>query len=341
MKKALIYSTILAPLLALMLISIHVYVIFKTPYDGEKTFFQIKDGETFSSINQRLYENRIISNARVFHHYTKYKGLLEKFKVGTFEIDHGMKMEDVLQTLVFGTPLLNTVTIPEGKNLYEVAIILEKANFGAKEVFINLAKDPSLISDIAPDAVSLEGYLFPDTYKFAPGTSPETIIKSMVDLFRRKTQDLSSPHSYLDFHEMIILASIVEKETGAKSERPTIAGVFHNRLLKRMRLQSDPTTIYGIWERYKGNIKKSDLLEETPYNTYKIPSLPVGPISNPSLEAIKAVISPEQHHYLFFVSKNDGTHVFTEKYSDHSSAVNDYQKNSKNRQGKSWRNLKQ
>lgn len=140
---------------------------------------------------------------------------------------------------------------------------------------------------------------------------------------------------------MIVLASIVEKETGAKVERPTIAGVFHNRLNKRMRLQSDPTTIYGIWERYKGNIRKSDLLEETPYNTYKIPSLPVGPICNPSLEAIKAVIKPEEHNYLFFVSKNDGTHVFTEKYSDHNSAVNEFQKNSKSREGKSWRNLKQ
>jgi UPF0755 protein len=108
-----------------------------------------------------------------------------------------------------------------------------------------------------------------------------------------------------------------------------------------MRLESDPTTIYGIWGRYQGNIKKSDLLEVTPYNTYKIPALPLGPISNPSLEAIKAVLNPEDHDYLFFVSKNDGTHVFTKNYGDHSKAVQDYQKNSKARQGKSWRNLKQ
>src|SRR5690606_32241454 len=117
--------------------------------------------------------------------------------------------------------------------------------------------------------------------------------------------------------------------------------VFTNRLKKKMRLQSDPTTIYGIWSRYKGNIRKSDLLEETPYNTYKIPALPTGPISNPSLEAIRAVLAPEEHEYLFFVSKNDGTHVFSKTYKDHSRAVDDFQKNSRAREGKSWRDLKQ
>jgi UPF0755 protein len=140
---------------------------------------------------------------------------------------------------------------------------------------------------------------------------------------------------------VIILASVVEKETGAKVERPMIAGVFTNRLKKNMRLQSDPTTVYGIWSRYKGNIRKADLLELTPYNTYKIPALPLGPISNPSLEAIQAVLNPETHSYLYFVSKNDGTHVFSKTYQDHEKAVEDFQRNSKARQGKSWRNLKQ
>src|SRR5690606_30167528 len=128
---------------------------------------------------------------------------------------------------------------------------------------------------------------------------------------------------------------------GAKWERPIIAGVFLNRLKKKMRLQSDPTTIYGIWHRYQGNIRKADLLEMTPYNTYKIPALPTGPISNPSLEAIQAVLNPEEHNYLYFVSKNDGTHVFSATYKDHNKAVDDFQRNSKARQGKSWRDLNQ
>jgi UPF0755 protein len=172
-------------------------------------------------------------------------------------------------------------------------------------------------------------------------TPAKQIVLSMVELFKKKTSNLDWSHPFLSKHEVIILASIVEKETGAKQERPAIAGVFTNRLKKRMRLESDPTTIYGIWSRYNGNIKKSDLLEKTPYNTYKIPALPLGPISNPSLEAIKAVLNPDQSKYLFFVSKNDGTHIFTENYKDHLQAVNDFQKNARARQGKSWRDLKQ
>jgi UPF0755 protein len=140
--------------------------------------------------------------------------------------------------------------------------------------------------------------------------------------------------------EIITLASIVEKETGAPEERPIIAGVFHNRLSKKMRLQSDPTTIYGIWSRYKGNLHKSDLLDPNPYNTYYVPALPAGPISNPGIESIRATLNPSIHHYLYFVSKNDGTHTFTSTYEDHSKAVTQFQLDRRAREGKSWRDLK-
>jgi UPF0755 protein len=187
----------------------------------------------------------------------------------------------------------------------------------------------------------LEGYLFPETYKFVPDSNPKDILSSMVQLFRKKVGSLTEDHPFLNPTQVITLASVVEKETGAKWERPQIASVFTNRLKKRMRLESDPTTIYGIWERYQGNIKKSDLLEVTPYNTYKIPALPLGPICNPSLEAIQAVMKPDQTEYFFFVSKNDGTHVFTRNYKEHLQAVEEWQKKRNNRDGKSWRNLKQ
>jgi UPF0755 protein len=163
----------------------------------------------------------------------------------------------------------------------------------------------------------------------------------MIDLFNKKTEKIDFTHPFLNKHQVIILASVVEKETGAKFERPAIAGVFTNRLKKRMRLESDPTTIYGIWHRYQGNIKKADLQEMTPYNTYKIPALPAGPICNPSLEAIEAVLKPQPHNYYFFVSKNDGTHIFTTTYAEHEKAVDAWQRNSHARQGKSWRDLKQ
>ena len=158
----------------------------------------------------------------------------------------------------------------------------------------------------------------------------------------KKSRFQKSSQSKTSFYTVFSLpASIVEKETGAKFERPLIAGVFTNRLKKKMRLQSDPTTVYGMWDRYKGNIKKSDLLEYTPYNTYKIPALPLGPIANPSLEAIEAVLQPAHTNYLYFVSKNDGTHVFSETYKSHREAVDAYQKNAQARRGKSWRQLKQ
>ena len=139
--------------------------------------------------------------------------------------------------------------------------------------------------------------------------------------------------------EALILASIVEKETGAKWERPAIAGVYLNRIHKKMRLQADPTTIYGIFENYNGNLRKSDLLTETPYNTYKINGLPLGPIANPGLAAITATLNPEKHNNLYFVSKNDGTHIFTPTYKAHLEAVKEWQQKRENRTGKSWRDL--
>ena len=225
--------------------------------------------------------------------------------------------------------------------MYEVSKIVASIGVTSEENFLKAATDPALLAELGIPGDSVEGYLFPETYNFAANSPASTVVKTMVNQFNKKIESLNFDHPFLNKHQVVTLASMVEKETGAKFERNTIAGVFTNRLKKKMRLQSDPTTIYGIWHRYQGNIRKSDLLEATPYNTYKIPALPKGPIANPSLEAIKAVLDPEDHKYLFFVSKNDGTHVFTETYKEHSKAVNDFQKNTKAREGKSWRDLKQ
>ncbi len=266
---------------------------------------------------------------------------MTKFKAGNFTIRNGATMAIVLDTLVFGQPNLTSITIPEGKNMYEIAKILEQSGITSEKDFLEAVQHPDLISKLGLSAKSLEGYLYPETYRFAANSQAKIVAKTMIDLFEVKTQELNFDHPFLDKHQIIILASIVEKETGAKFERPLIAGVFTNRLKKKMRLQSDPTTVYGIWSRYTGNIRKDDLLEFTPYNTYRIPALPAGPISNPSIEAIQAVLSPQEHDYLYFVSKNDGTHIFSRSYGEHHEAVENFQKNSRARQGKSWRNLKQ
>lgn len=341
LKKTILFTLIIAPLMACLLIGTHVAVIFNQTYTGPDKTFTVKNGDTFGKINQRLYKDGLIPNTRVFHYYAKYKDVLTKFRAGDFTIPRGSNMTQVLDILVHGQPNLNSFTIPEGKNMYEIAKIVAAAGITSEEEFLEAVQHPNLISKLSVEAPSLEGYLYPETYRFAPNTSARSVAKSMIDLFNEKTKDIDFDHPFLNKHQVIILASVVEKETGAKFERPMIAGVFTNRLKKRMRLQSDPTTIYGIWSRYKGNIRKADLLEKTPYNTYTVPALPKGPISNPSREAILAVLNPAQHNYLFFVSKNDGTHVFTETYKAHSKAVDDFQKNTKARKGKSWRDLKQ
>ncbi len=320
---------------------LYIKSLYEVKYTGSEAIFVVENGDTFGKINQRLFNQGIISNTRLFHYLGKYKKALTKFRAGSYNIPHGATMPEVLDILVYGQAILHSLTIPEGKNMYEIAKLLEAAKITTETDFLGVVKNPEFISQLGINAPSLEGYLYPETYRFAPQTSARIVAKTMVDLFNKKVRELNFNHPFLDKHQVIILASMVEKETGAKAERPAIAGVFTNRLKKKMRLESDPTTIYGIWERYTGNIKKSDLLEVTPYNTYKIPALPLGPISNPSLAAIEAVLNPESHEFLFFVSKNDGTHIFTKNYGDHKSAVDNFQKNSKAREGKSWRNLKQ
>ncbi len=310
-------------------------------YRGGEQTFTIQSGETFGKVNQRLENSQIILSARAFHYLARYQNKMTKLNHGMFIIKEGMSLQDILDTLC-GPSIYPMVVIPEGKNLFEVAKILEDAGITSSQDFIQAAKNPENIQKtFATDAKSVEGYLFPNSYQFAPQTPADQIVTHMINQFHKAAENLDFTHPFLSKHEVIILASVVEKETGASFERPTIAGVFLNRLKKRMRLQSDPTTIYGIWERFNGNLRKADLLEKTDYNTYTISALPIGPIANPSLEAIKAVLSPEEHSFLYFVSKNDGTHIFSRTYAEHDAAVTEFQRTRANREGKSWRQLKQ
>jgi UPF0755 protein len=341
MKKYLFILIVIIPLLFAAASGGYLIYKFQETYDGHDQIFEIRNGDTFGKINFRLYQAGLIKNKRLFHYFAKYKNVISKFRAGHFTISSGSTMSQVLHTLVYGLPHLTSITIPEGKNIYEIAALLDNAKITSSKDFLEAVHHPDLIARLKVKATSLEGYLFPETYRFASHSPAKSVAKTMIDLFMEKTNELNLEHPFLDRHQIIILASVVEKETGAKFERPLIAGVFTNRLKKKMRLQSDPTTVYGIWSRYKGNITKSDLLEETPYNTYKIPALPIGPIANPSLEAILAVLNPENHDFLFFVSKNDGTHIFSKNYQDHEKAVDEFQRNFKARKGKSWRDLKQ
>lgn len=341
MKKALLFG-IAAPLLSLIMGGLlALYLVKFWSYQGPEKRFTIVSGEPFSRINYKLKQEKLISSARLFHRYSAFKNVVSQFKPGKYTFTSGTRMDDIIAAFLKGAEDLTSVTIPEGKNLYEIAQILSKAKICSEKDFILAAKNSSLTEKYNIPSATFEGYLYPETYFLSEDMPPDRIIDTMVKQFEKKTATLNFLKSKLSKHEVVTLASIVEKETGAGFERSIISGVFHNRLKKRMRLQSDPTTIYGIWENFNGNLRKKHLLQKTPYNTYKISALPIGPISNPGIESLKAAISPEAHDYYYFVSYNDGTHKFSKTYSEHLQAVKKFQKDRSQRVGKSWRDLKE
>ncbi|MBF0573095.1 MAG: endolytic transglycosylase MltG [Desulfamplus sp.] len=290
---------------------------------------KIRHGESLSNIAKKLETSAIISNQYLFMILARYKGDSKNIKAGEYEFSNKDIPENILDMLVRGKVKLYKITIPEGLNIKEIAEIVEKAGFGTSEDFIKNATDKIFISSLGIEADSLEGYLFPETYFFPTETNHKKIISSMVHHFNKVfTPDWKDTCKKLGLtiHEIITLASIIEKETANSAERPLISSVFHNRLKRGMRLESDPTVIYAI-PNFNGNITKKDLLAPTPYNTYLINGLPSGPIANPGKLSIEAALFPPKSDFLFFVSKNDSTHYFSKNIKEHNLAVRKYQLN--------------
>ncbi len=339
MKKNHVLFLVGAPLFAILLVAIKIYYsAYIWRYQGPDVLFSINPSESFSSINARLAKDKLISSPRFFHRLSQWNGVMTKFKSGKYRIKTQSNLLEVYDTLINGKNVATYFTIPEGKNMYEIGRMLEERGIVSYDDFIKLCKNREFVKELGINEVSVEGYLYPDTYDFSPNLTAELVIKTMVREFRKKMIEVDISQSKMSLEEIITLASMVEKETGDKSERPLIAGVFLNRLKIKMRLQSDPTTIYGMFERYNGNITRKDLLTHSEYNTYTIKALPIGPIANPGIASINAVLNPANHKFLYFVSQNDGRHIFSETYSQHHSAVVKWQKTAKNREGKSWRN---
>jgi UPF0755 protein len=210
----------------------------------------------------------------------------------------------------------------------QIADILDQKRLALKQDIFRLSRDPVFIQSLNVQAPTLEGYLFPDTYHFSRFTPPETIIRTFVTRFH----DVLTPEIKarttamgMTLQDVLTLASVVEKETGLAAERPLVSGVFHNRLRRGIPLQSDPTVIYAL-ESFDGNIRKADLSVESPYNTYKVRGLPPGPIANPGLAAIHAALYPTETDFVYFVSRNDGSHHFSVTLADHNKAVDIYQR---------------
>jgi UPF0755 protein len=235
--------------------------------------------------------------------------------------------------LAEGRVRTHAVVIPEGSRAVEIADRLAAAGLVGREAFLAIVLDREAPRRFAVEGPSLEGYLFPETYRFARGLPAEEIVRAMVSQFRSVYRELraSAPASPLTMRELVTLASIVEKETGAPEERPLIAAVFLNRMRRGMRLETDPTVIYGI-EDFDGNLRRVHLEDESnPYNTYRIPGLPPGPIASPGRAALAAVLEPADSPYLFFVSRNDGSHVFSATYREHARAVAHFQQKRRRR----------
>lgn len=324
---------ILIALLVLGFLGTEIYMFRSTPSTDqvEEKIIYIRPNSSLKEICKLLQDEKIISNATYFNLYVRWRGSSAKIKSGELQFYTNAKPKEVLSILVKGHPVLYPVTVPEGFNIYQVADRLTSAQLVNKKKFLDACFDKEFIESLKIAGASVEGYLFPDTYAFSKYLGEKLIIKRMVDRFHEIfTPELEKKAKELQLSkkEAIILASIVEKETGASFERPLIASVFHNRLKKGMKIQSDPTVIYGIWERYNGNLTKADLQERTSYNTYTIYGLPVGPIANPGHDSIKAVLFPAKTDYLYFVAKNDGSgiHVFSRNLKEHNAAVNKHQK---------------
>jgi len=290
-------------------------------------FITISPGDNFERIMEKLRAVDLIEHPFKFELTARWKGFGRKIQAGEYRLSNEMTPLEMLQALASGRVVLHSVTIPEGFNIRQVAKRIDASGLAGFERFLSAATDPKFAARLNIPADTVEGYLFPDTYSFARSAGAEKIIKTMIDELRRHfTHQWKKRAQELGFsvHEIITLASIIEKETGVADERVLIASVFHNRLAKNMRLESDPTVIYGIKD-FDGNLTRSDLKKQTPYNTYRIHGLPPGPIANPGLASIRAALYPARTEYLYFVAKPDRTHHFSKTLSAHNQAVNKYQ----------------
>ena len=291
----------------------------------------IPRGSSVKEIGQILDDQGLLTYDIRFPVVARLSGKSNSLQAGEFEVPPGKTVLELIDFLVSAKPVQYAVTIPEGYNIKDTAALLEEKGICEALTYESLAADKQFINSLGFEEMdSLEGYLFPDTYYLTKeDTDPRQFIRMQVNRFNKVWDSLEKKRidgqEPISRKQAVILASMVEKETGAGAERARIAGVFFNRLQKGMKLQSDPTVVYGV-DDYQGKITKKHLKTPTPYNTYVIAGLPAGPIANPGEAALQAVLNPEKTSYLYFVAKNDGTHHFSATLREHNRAVRKYQR---------------
>lgn len=303
------------------------------PYNGfagEEQFVDIPAGSGSAEIRRRLVAGGVVRDEMVLRAALWVSGAARRLKAGEYRFDRAMTPLEVVEKLERGEVHLRRITFREGLTIREMAAVFAEREFGTAEAFLAAAANPVPIADLDPRAPDLEGYLFPDTYDLPRSVTAEVLVALMVDRFKAAYDDEARARATeqgLTTRQVMTLASLVEKETGQADERPLVAAVYRNRMRIGMPMQADPTVVYVLAKagKYTGNIRKQDLQLDSPYNTYRYPGLPPGPIAAPGKASIDATLAPAAVKYLYFVSRNNGSHVFAETLAQHNANVHEYQ----------------
>lgn len=293
--------------------------------------FEVKEGSSVRSIARSLEEWDLIKNRHIFLIGYRIFFPSKNLRAGEYSLDLPLSSNEILKRLIEGKVLLYPITIPEGLTRLEIASHVQSEYAVDKDGFLKASSRPGSILSLDNKAQNLEGYLFPETYHFPKNTSAQLMVTAMVDqfisVFDNEWQQRAKNLGFT-IREIVILASLIEEETSLPEERNLVSATFHNRLRIGMKLDCDPTIIYALKQdnAYTGRLRYRDLELDTPYNTYIYPGLPPGPICNPGKESLQAALYPADEDFLYFVSKNDGSHKFSRTFREHQIAVNIYQK---------------
>lgn len=327
-KRSLIFSGTICLIAASLVFGLPLGLFVLSPVlPPQPKIITVAPGESFGQVAVKLQREGIISSAFNFKILATLRGSARHIQAGDFNFAAASRPGRVLDRLTKGDTLRLRVTIPEGLTIVQITERLAEAGYSDSDEFLRLATDPAFAGKLGIEADSLEGYLFPETYRFGINLPARHLVRFMVDQYRKhmpqELLDAAAAHG-MDQHQVVTLASIIQKETAKISEMPIISAVFHNRLKRNMPLQADPTVIYGI-ENFNGNLTRRDLRTHTPYNTYTQRGLPAGPIANPGARALRAAANPSGTPYLYFVAKGDGSHKFSRTLREHNEAVQRYQ----------------
>ncbi|BCS32725.1 aminodeoxychorismate lyase [Luteitalea sp. TBR-22] len=298
-------------------------------FSGEQ-FIEIPQGESTAGIGRRLVEAGVIRDPLTFRLAVRTFARGRSLKAGEYRFEGASTPAEVIERLAKGDVYLVSLTFPEGLTAQEMAVLFGQSGLGSADAFVEASRDPSLIAEVDPQADTLEGYLFPDTYSLPRRISARAMVGRMVKRFTTVFDDdlrRQARATGLTVRQIMSIAALVEKETARAEERPLVAAVYRNRFRIGMPMQADPTVIYALKRagKWNGNIRKGDLMFDSPYNTYRYPGLPPGPIASPGRAAIEATISPAKVDYLYFVSRNDGSHAFASTLPEHNRNVQKWQ----------------